>query len=165
MPEFGPYLKEKEERIANYKKTIGPLKEFLPESHRPPYKPTKPIPAVKVSQSINHVQMYLSLQDVIGCALPRIGAWGQLDGQAVAIIDEDMCINCGKCYMVCNDSGYQAITFDPDTHLPHITEECTGCTLCVSVCPIIDCIKMVDRDTPYNPRRGIPLEVASVIAN
>ena len=38
-----------------------------------------------------------------------IGAWGELDTnqQAVAIIDEDMCINCGKCYMVCNDSGYQ----------------------------------------------------------
>ena len=27
--------------------------------------------------------------------------------QAVAVIDDDMCINCGKCYMVCNDSGYQ----------------------------------------------------------
>ena len=38
-----------------------------------------------------------------------IGAWGELDTeqQAVALIDEDMCINCGKCYMVCNDSGYQ----------------------------------------------------------
>ena len=95
-----------------------------------------------------------------------MGAWGELDikQQAVALIDEDMCINCGKCYMVCNDSGYQAITFDPETHLPHITEECTGCTLCVSVCPIIDCIKMVLRDTPYHPRRGIPLGVAPVIA-
>ena len=48
MPEFGPYLKEKEERIASYKKTVDPLKEFPPENHRPPYKPTKPIPAVKV---------------------------------------------------------------------------------------------------------------------
>lgn len=103
---------------------------------------------------------------MIGRALSRIGAWGDLDimQQAVALIDEDMCINCGKCYMVCNDSGYQAITFDPETHLPHITEECTGCTLCVSVCPIIDCIRMVPRHTPYNPRRGIPLGVAPVIA-
>lgn len=39
---------------------------------------------------------------------------------------KDMCINCGKCYMTCNDSGYQAITFDPETHLPKITEDCTG---------------------------------------
>ena len=46
---------------------------------------------------------------MIGRALPLIGAWGELDTtqQTVAIIDEDMCINCGKCYMVCNDSGYQ----------------------------------------------------------
>ena len=57
--------------------------------------------------------------------------------QVVALIDDEMCINCGKCYMTCNDSGYQAITFDPDTHNPHITEDYTGCTLCVSVCPII----------------------------
>ena len=41
-----------------------------------------------------------------------------------------MCINCGKCYMTCNDSGYQAITFDPVTHFPHVTDDCTGCTLC-----------------------------------
>lgn len=111
----------------------------------------------------------------MGLALPGIGAYNRLDNtqQAVAIIDQDMCINCGKCYMVCNDSGYQvgvasrakgcgltdcyspiqAITFDPHTHLPHVTEDCTGCTLCVSVCPIIDCIQMTPRTTPYAPRR------------
>ncbi len=43
-----------------------------------------------------------------------------------------MCINCGKCYMACNDSGYQAIEFDPKTHLPKVTKDCTGCTLCLS---------------------------------
>ena len=32
-----------------------------------------------------------------------------------------------------------------------------GCTLCVSVCPITDCITMVKRTTPYFPKRGIPL--------
>lgn len=37
-----------------------------------------------------------------------------------------MCINCGKCYMTCNDSGYQSIKFDPETHLPTVTEDCTG---------------------------------------
>lgn len=51
-----------------------------------------------------------------------------------------MCINCGKCYMACNDSGYQAIHFDPETHIPKVNDDCTGCTLCLSVCPIIDCI-------------------------
>ena len=52
----------------------------------------------------------------------------------------------------------QAITFDAKTHLPHITKDCTGCTLCVSVCPILDCIKMVDRTVPYVPKvRTTPL--------
>lgn len=37
-----------------------------------------------------------------------------------------MCINCGKCYMTCNDSGYQAIKFDEKTHLPTVTDDCTG---------------------------------------
>lgn len=99
---------------------------------------------------------------MVGRALERIGAYGDLDNtqQVVALIDEEMCINCGKCYMTCNDSGYQAIEFDPETHLPKITKDCTGCTLCASVCPIIDCITMVKRETPYKPNRGVPLAVA-----
>lgn len=27
--------------------------------------------------------------------------------QVVALVDDEMCINCGKCFMTCNDSGYQ----------------------------------------------------------
>lgn len=97
-----------------------------------------------------------SVGDIIGKALPRIGQWHELsqEEQAVAVIDPDMCINCGKCYMTCNDSGYQAIDFDRDTHIPEITDDCTGCTLCVSVCPINDCITMTPRDGPYLPKRG-----------
>jgi dihydropyrimidine dehydrogenase (NADP+) len=38
----------------------------------------------------------------------------------IALIDPDMCINCGKCYMTCNDTGYQAIEFDPETHIPTV---------------------------------------------
>ena len=85
--------------------------------------------------------------------------------QVVALIDEDMCINCGKCYMTCNDSGYQAITFDPVTHLPKVTSDCTGCTLCLSVCPIIDCISMVSREGLYLPKRGIPIKAEQEPAN
>lgn len=96
------------------------------------------------------------VNDIIGIAVSRIGAWHELsqEEQAVAVIDPDMCINCGKCYMTCNDSGYQAITFSGETHMPAITTDCTGCTLCVSVCPINDCITMVPRDGPYIPDRG-----------
>ena len=76
---------------------------------------------------------------MIGRSLKHIGNYTEMTNkeQVVACIDDEMCINCGKCYMTCNDSGYQAITFDPETHIPHVTEDCTGCTLCVSVCPII----------------------------
>lgn len=36
-------------------------------------------------------------------------------------------------------------------------DSCTGCTLCYSVCPIIECIKMVPREDLYEPKRGVPL--------
>lgn len=54
----------------------------------------------------------LVYQDVIGKALKYLGAFGDLSTieQVVATIDEEMCINCGKCYMTCNDSGYQVKT-------------------------------------------------------
>jgi len=99
-----------------------------------------------------------SIQSQIGVALPQIGTYNDLNNkqQVVALVDEDLCVNCGKCYMTCNDTGYQAILFDPETHIPTITSDCTGCTLCVSVCPIPDCITMVPRTIPYYPQRGIP---------
>ena len=36
-------------------------------------------------------------------------------------------------------------------------DNCTGCTLCYTVCPIIECIKMVTRTDLYEPNRGVPL--------
>lgn len=145
LPNFGPYKKEKEIIVAEAKEKDDLLADkYKPVVVRPAVGPKKPIPSVK---------------DMIGKALPLIGSYGDLDNkqQVVALIDQDLCINCGKCYMTCNDSGYQAIVFDPETHLPQVNDSCTGCTLCVSVCPIINCITMVKRTTPYVPKRGIPL--------
>ena len=142
LPNFGEYSKTRNDKLSEIKKSSSLLEDnLLPD--RKLFQPSKPVSSVG---------------DQIGRALPLIGTYGDLDNteQVVAIIDEEMCINCGKCYMVCNDSGYQAITFDPKTHIPHVTADCTGCTLCVSVCPIIDCIKMVDRLDPYLPIRGVP---------
>uniref|UniRef100_A0A158R6B8 Dihydropyrimidine dehydrogenase [NADP(+)] n=1 Tax=Syphacia muris TaxID=451379 RepID=A0A158R6B8_9BILA len=103
----------------------------------------------------NNVTNVPSVKDVVGKALPRIGTYGRLNNKQhkVALIDEDMCINCGKCYMTCNDSGYQAIQFNETTHLPFVTDDCTGCTLCYSVCPIPECIQMVKRTIPYEPKQ------------
>ena len=59
----------------------------------------------------------------------------------------------------------QAITLDPETHIPHVTDDCTGCTLCVSDSPIIDCITMVPRTTLLDePRRGLTLGVEPVFS-
>ncbi|KAM6262372.1 dihydropyrimidine dehydrogenase [NADP(+)] [Porphyrio hochstetteri] len=149
LPSFGPYLEQRKRIIAENKIKLKEqsVAAVLPEKKY--FIPKKPIPAIK---------------DVIGKALQYIGTYGELCNteQVVALIDEEMCINCGKCYMTCNDSGYQAIQFDPETHLPTVTDSCTGCTLCLSVCPVIDCIRMVSRTTPYEPKRGLPLAVNSV---
>ncbi|NXE17503.1 DPYD dehydrogenase, partial [Ardeotis kori] len=149
LPSFGPYLEQRKKIIAENKIKLKEqsMAAVLPEKKH--FIPKKPIPAIR---------------DVIGKALQYIGTYGELCNteQVVALIDEEMCINCGKCYMTCNDSGYQAIQFDPQTHLPVVTDSCTGCTLCLSVCPVIDCIRMVSRTTPYEPKRGLPLAVNPV---
>jgi len=128
---------------------------------RKAYAEEKDVLEVNVSQVTSRLPRELSapvpkISDQLGRALDRIGTYNELNNQeqVVAVVDEDLCVNCGKCYMTCNDSGYQAILFDPKTHYPLVTPDCTGCTLCVSVCPIPDCITMVPRDTPYAPIRG-----------
>jgi len=143
LPYFGTYQSKREEKISELKKQTDLLAEELKPPPRKYFKPAKPVPAIK---------------DAIGRALPMIGPYLDIDNkqQVVALIDDDLCINCGKCYMTCNDSGYQAITFDPETHIPAVTDDCTGCSLCLSVCPIIDCISMVPRVTPHRVNRGVP---------
>jgi len=145
LPHFGPYERQRRRMILE-----DSLKRDLLDVVPVDLAPAAPIQSPHV-------------RDLIGKSLDRIGNYGELNNkqQAVAIVDEELCINCGKCYMTCNDSGYQAIKFDPLTHLPHITEDCTGCTLCVSVCPIVDCITMIPRATPYKPKRG--LEIGTVV--
>ncbi|EZA58247.1 hypothetical protein DMN91_006467 [Ooceraea biroi] len=143
VPHFGEYQKLREQKTAELKADSNPLEEAVAVT-RPAPEPVAPIP---------------SIREVIGKALPHIGNYKQLDNkeQVVALIDDDMCINCGKCYMACADSGYQAIIFDPKTHIPSVTDDCTGCTLCLSVCPIIDCITMVPKTIPHVIKRGVPV--------
>jgi dihydropyrimidine dehydrogenase (NADP+) len=141
LPRFGPY---QEKRWALSQADLSDVTLDL----SPPVVELPPAPAAVPT-----------VNSIIGKALRRISNYTSLDNraQAVAAVNDDMCINCGKCMMTCNDSGYQAIRFDPKTHQPFITDDCTGCTLCVSVCPVPDCITMVPRTTEYAPKRGIPL--------
>uniref|UniRef100_A0A671S358 Dihydropyrimidine dehydrogenase [NADP(+)] n=1 Tax=Sinocyclocheilus anshuiensis TaxID=1608454 RepID=A0A671S358_9TELE len=151
LPSFGPYLKTKTEALARYKKILKDASGNVITDTSDSRVPQKNIPKEPI-----HILCKQKL-DVIARALMHIGAYQELDNteQVQALVDPEMCINCGKCYMTCNDSGYQAIKFDPESHLPVITDSCTGCTLCLSVCPIIDCIKMVTRTTAYVPKRGL----------
>jgi len=144
LPNFGPFAKEKAALLAAEKKNTSLLDTPLPPN-RPANKQSAMTPKVA---------------EVIGKALDKIGGYKDLDSRqhVIALIDPEMCINCGKCYMTCNDTGYQAIEFDAETHLPTVKEDaCTGCTLCYSVCPIIECIKMVPRKDLYQPKRGVDL--------
>ncbi|XP_045772205.1 dihydropyrimidine dehydrogenase [NADP(+)] [Maniola jurtina] len=150
LAHFGPYNKKREEILHSIRQKSSIL-------DNPPDCPLK-------KNAENGYATVPRIKDILGEALPRIGAYKKLDNtkQVVALIDDDMCINCGKCYMACADSGYQAIEFDPETHIPRVTDDCTGCTLCLSVCPIIDCISMVPKKIPHIVKRGLHYEVHPV---
>jgi dihydropyrimidine dehydrogenase (NADP+) len=162
LPHFGPYKEKREQLLHELRQTAPAAAQDAEPGISTILKSQenflKPNYDLTVQEHLANVP---KLKDVIGRALDKIGTYNSLNNkqQVVALIDDDMCINCGKCYMACNDAGYQAITFDPLSHLPHVIDsDCTGCTLCASVCPIIDCITMVDRTTPYTPKRGLPLK-------
>ena len=59
----------------------------------------------------------------------------------VSAVDQDKCIGCGLCHIVCNDGANQAMKFDPAARKAEVDEgRCVGCLLCKHVCPVWDCI-------------------------
>lgn len=82
-----------------------------------------------------------------GRAVPSIVDWQFLNLNHVekARIDQDLCIKCGRCHVVCEDTSHQAITATRDgrRHFEVRDEDCVGCNLCASVCPVPNCITMV----------------------
>jgi dihydropyrimidine dehydrogenase (NAD+) subunit PreA len=102
-------------------------------------------------------QGHRALDDFRGRAVGNVTDWNQLDlnYKTLASIDQDKCIECGLCHIVCEDAAHQAIAQhkDEDGRRSYsvIDEECVGCNLCSLVCPVPDCITMVAQDTglPY----------------
>jgi dihydropyrimidine dehydrogenase (NAD+) subunit PreA len=81
-----------------------------------------------------------------GRAVPSIVDWKFLDLNHVdkAVIDQSLCIQCGRCHVACEDTSHQAITATKGgkRHFEVKDEECVGCNLCVSVCPVPGCITL-----------------------
>ena len=60
---------------------------------------------------------YTKVTDFIGASVDRVRDWGDLDlnYKVVAQIDQARCINCGLCYIACEDGCHQSIKRDKVT--------------------------------------------------
>jgi len=57
------------------------------------------------------------------------------------VIDFDKCIKCTLCWLQCPDSCFDVM---PDQTYDLNAEACCGCGVCEAVCPVDDCITMVN---------------------
>jgi len=101
---------------------------------------------------------FASVHELTGKAVPSVTDWQYLNLNHVdkAFIDQDLCIKCGRCHIVCEDTSHQAITATVNgaRHFEVIDAECVGCNLCVSVCPVESCITMRPMASGVDPRTG-----------
>ncbi len=104
-----------------------------------------------------------SVAELVGRAVPKYVTWGELDlgYNLKAVIDPEACIGCQICRVACDDGAHQCIHLPspsnaaasgenskgtPKSRIPFVDEaECIGCNLCAAVCPVPDCISMVER--------------------
>jgi dihydropyrimidine dehydrogenase (NAD+) subunit PreA len=113
---------------------------------------------------------FKTIADVTGRSLNRVSEFKNFDlsFRAVARIDADKCIKCNLCYIACNDTAHQCIdlvshegaivepqSYDVRSNGKHDAvetrprpvvreEDCVGCRLCYNVCPVDNCIQMVE---------------------
>jgi dihydropyrimidine dehydrogenase (NAD+) subunit PreA len=103
----------------------------------------------------------VSVAELVGRAVPSVTDWQYLNLNYVekAFIDQDLCIQCGRCHVVCEDTAHQAITHtvNGERRFEVIDAECVGCNLCVSVCPVDGCITMRRLTDGVDPRTGRPI--------
>jgi dihydropyrimidine dehydrogenase (NAD+) subunit PreA len=113
---------------------------------------------------------FATIQDVVGRSLHHVSDFNQFDlsFRAVARIDQQKCIRCNLCYVACNDTAHQCIDLiakdgsvvQPLSYDVHANgkddaistrakvvvreDDCVGCRLCFNVCPVEECIQMIE---------------------
>jgi len=113
---------------------------------------------------------FATIPDVVARSLHRVSDFKDFDlsFRAVARIDQNKCIRCDLCYVACNDTAHQCIdlidkngkvippsAYDPRSNgkaeavstRPSVVVrevDCVGCRLCYNVCPVDNCIQMVE---------------------
>jgi dihydropyrimidine dehydrogenase (NAD+) subunit PreA len=113
---------------------------------------------------------FATIPNVVARSLGRVSDFKDFDltFKAVARIDQQKCIRCNLCYVACNDTAHQCIdlidaynnvvpphSYDErsngkadavDTRPKVLVreEDCVGCRLCYNVCPVENCIQMVE---------------------
>ena len=109
----------------------------------------------------NHMSTkgYASIEDFRGRAVSNVIDWQYLNLNYVAKaeIDQDLCIKCGRCHIVCEDTSHQAIFAKINGERKFVVndDECVGCNLCVLVCPVENCISLVHKTMGVDPRTGL----------
>ena len=100
---------------------------------------------------------YQSTEDFKGKAVSQLTDWKylNLNYKIIADINQDTCIECGRCYAACEDTAHQAISMKYDDNggrnFTVNEQECVGCNLCQMTCPVDGCITMVEQKSgkPY----------------
>src|SRR5438067_741244 len=57
------------------------------------------------------------------------------------VVNFDTCIKCTMCWLDCPDECFEVT---PEGHYEVVYSACIGCGICAQVCPVKDCIVMVD---------------------